>query len=199
VLGNHAFASSTSLKTANLPSATSIGEGAFFGCISLTSVHIPSAVGLGDDAFSYCGQLTSVYLPFAEDIGAAAFFGCGSLTTIDFGSSPKSSIPTISSSSFSHVPTTCRFIIPIGMYDEWIAADKWKDLYAAGYKFEGYASTEQVKRLPTHETVTNVARAVSNSFWDEKNEVLWRLEFRDGEPMFVPVTNENVKATGGVL
>ena len=49
------------------------------------------------------------------------------------------------------------------------------------------------------EAVTNVARDVSNSFWDEKNSVLWRLEFRDGEPMFVPVTNENVKATGGVL
>lgn len=67
------------------------------------------------------------------------------------------------------------------------------------FKVESSASAEQVKRLPTHETVTNVARAVGNSFWDEKNEVLWRMEFRDGEPMFVPVTNENVKATGGVL
>lgn len=55
------------------------------------------------------------------------------------------------------------------------------------------------KDVVSAEAATNVARAVSNSFWDDKNEVLWRLEFRDGEPMFVPVTNENVKATGGVL
>ena len=63
----------------------------------------------------------------------------------------------------------------------------------------GLAKAKDLEKLPTHEMVTNVARAVSNSFWDEKNEVLWRMEFRDGEPMFVPVTNENVKATGGVL
>ena len=63
----------------------------------------------------------------------------------------------------------------------------------------GLAKLEDVEKRPTHETVTNVARAVSNSFWDEKNAVLWRMEFRDGEPMFVPVTNENVKASGGVL
>jgi hypothetical protein len=63
----------------------------------------------------------------------------------------------------------------------------------------GLAMAKDVEKLPDHETVTNVARAVSNSFWDEKNSVLWRLDFRDGEPMFVPVTNENVKATGGVL
>ena len=63
----------------------------------------------------------------------------------------------------------------------------------------GLARAEDLEKLPNHETVTNVARAVSNSFWDEKNEVLWRMEVRDGEPMFVPVTNENVKAIGGAL
>jgi hypothetical protein len=31
------------------------------------------------------------------------------------------------------------------MYDEWIAAEGWSALYAQGYKFEGYASIEQVK------------------------------------------------------
>ena len=30
------------------------------------------------------------------------------------------------------------------MYDEWIAASGWSDLYAQGYKFEGYASTAQL-------------------------------------------------------
>ena len=31
------------------------------------------------------------------------------------------------------------------MYDEWISAPVWSDLYAAGYKFEGYASTAQLE------------------------------------------------------
>ena len=42
------------------------------------------------------------------------------------------------------MPTSCKFVIPIGMYDEWIAASGWSDLYSAGYKFEGYASTAQL-------------------------------------------------------
>lgn len=62
----------------------------------------------------------------------------------------------------------------------------------------GLAMAKDLEKLPDHKTVTNVARAVSNSFWDERNEVLWRMEFRDGEPMFVPVTNTNAKA-GGVM
>ena len=30
------------------------------------------------------------------------------------------------------------------MYDEWTSAPVWQELYAAGYKFEGYASTAQL-------------------------------------------------------
>ncbi len=54
------------------------------------------------------------------------------------------------------------------------------------------------KDVVSAEAVTNIARDVSNSFWDEKNSVLWRLDFRDGEPMFLPITNENVKAGGAM-
>ena len=42
------------------------------------------------------------------------------------------------------MPTSCKFIIPLGMYEEWIAESGWSDLYADGYKFEGYASTDQL-------------------------------------------------------
>jgi hypothetical protein len=75
----------------------------------------------------------------------------------------------------------------------------WLTLRRTSCNALGLAMAKDLEKLPDHETVTNIARDVSNSFWDERNEVLWRLEFRDGEPMFVPVTNENVKATGGVL
>ena len=66
-------------------------------------------------------------------------------------------------------------------------------------KREKYIESRNRFGFVTREEITNTTRKVSNSFWDEKNQVLWRLEFRDGEPMFVPITNENVKATGGVL
>ena len=42
------------------------------------------------------------------------------------------------------MPTSCKFIIPIGMYADWISASGWSGLYAQGYKFEGYASMAQV-------------------------------------------------------
>jgi hypothetical protein len=76
------------------------------------------------------------------------------------------------------------------MYDEWIAAPFWSDLYAAGYKFEGYASTEQVKHLPTHETVTNVARSVVNSVWDAALGVAWEARMHNGHLYYIAVTNK---------
>lgn len=94
------------------------------------------------------------------------------------------------------------------VFVDWFIRNQWDSYWVsvtatrrpmAARNALGLAMAKDLEKLPDHETVTNVARAVSNSFWDEKNEVLWRLEFRDGEPMFVPVTNENVKATGGVL
>jgi hypothetical protein len=81
---------------------------------------------------------------------------------------------------------------------KWTGRD-WSSMDKSWIDRSRPTEVKDLEKLPTHETVSNVARAVSNSFWDERNEVLWRLEFRDGEPMFVPVTNENVKATGGVL
>jgi hypothetical protein len=87
-------------------------------------------------------------------MGFYMFFGCSSLASIDFGSSPKSEVPSFPEGAFVDVPNTCKFIIPLGMYDEWISAPGWSDLYAEGYKFEGYASTEQVKAtIPKYEFV----------------------------------------------
>ena len=94
------------------------------------------------------------------------------------------------------------------VFVDWFIRNQWDSYWVsvtatrrplASRNALGLAMAKDLEKLPDHETVTNVARDVSNSFWDEKNEVLWRMEFRDGEPMFVPVTNENVKATGGVL
>ena len=143
-IGSFAFSYCHSLTSINLPSATSIGGCTFVGCDFIKSVSLPSVTTINNSAFDSCFSLESVSIPSATSIGIYAFNGCRSLTTIDFGSSPKSAVPSLSHFAFEGVPTSCKFIIPIGMYDEWIAASGWSNLYAQGYKFEGYASTAQL-------------------------------------------------------
>ena len=140
----YAFVSCVSLETVNLHSATSIGSGAFSSCHSLATVNLHSATSIGSGAFSSCVSLETVNLHSATSIGENAFGYCASLATVDFGSSPKSLVPVLDTDAFVEVPTSCRFIVPLGMYDEWTSAPVWRDLYTAGYKFEGYASTAQL-------------------------------------------------------
>ena len=121
-----------------------IRNGAFNSCSSLASINLPSVTSILVGAFNSCTSLTSINLPSVTSIGAGAFIYCSSLALVDFGSSPKSAVPSLSESSFEGVPTSCKFIIPIGMYADWISASGWSDLYARGYKFEGYASMAQV-------------------------------------------------------
>ena len=146
-VGVSAFAYCHSLASVSMPSAKGIEELAFFSCDSLASVYIPSVASVGFRAFSLCNSLVSIGLPSVASIGELSFANCTSLTAVDFGSSPKSAVPSVSGSAlstFEGVPTSCKFIIPIGMYDEWISASGWSDLHSAGYKFEGYASTAQL-------------------------------------------------------
>ena len=143
-IGNYAFSYCHSLTSINLPSAKSIGGNTFYECDFIKSVSLPSATTINNSAFDSCLSLESVSIPSATSIGTYAFNGCSSLTTIDFGPSPRSAVPSLSDFAFEGVPTSCKFIIPLGMYDEWIAASGWSDMYSAGYKFEGYASTAQL-------------------------------------------------------
>ena len=166
IIKGSAFAECSSLTSVSLPSATSIEISVFSGCTSLETVNLPSATSVGDYAFAECSSLTSVSLPSATIIGYGAFNYCSSLSTVDFGSSPKSAVPSLFGVAFDEVPTSCKFIIPLGMYDEWIAADGWAGMYAQGYKFEGYASTEQVKEK--RDRTDNIAVADSMEFTEWK-------------------------------
>lgn len=152
-IGNVAFNGCEALSSISLPSATSIGEYAFNGCRSLTSVFLPSVTSIGDGGFNACSSLSSVSLPSATSIGKYAFYKCEALKYVDFGSAPKESVPDLDINVF--VSSNPEFIIPLGMYDRWIAADGWKDLYAGGHEFVGYASMEQVKAaIPKYDFVT---------------------------------------------
>ena len=116
------------LTSVSLPSATTIEFGAFYNCISLTSVSLPSATTIGYSAFSSCAQLTSISLPSATTIGQYAFVSCGKLASVDFGGTPRLSVPTLGAGAFNSVPAACKIIVPYTQYDAWTAASGWSAL-----------------------------------------------------------------------
>ncbi len=95
----------------------------------LTAIVAPTTLtSIGDSAFCKCLNLVSASLPAATAIGVTAFEGCGSLASVDFGDTQHTSVPRLGSGAFSNVPTACQIIVPYTQYDEWKAADGWKDL-----------------------------------------------------------------------
>ena len=55
---------------------TAFGVGAFSACTSLTSAIIPAAMTIGDWAFSYCTALVTISLPAVISIKTDAFAFC---------------------------------------------------------------------------------------------------------------------------
>lgn len=53
----------------------------------------------------------------------------------------------------------------------------------------GLAMAEDLEKLPTHETVTNVARSVVNSVWDAALGVAWEARMHNGHLYYIAVTN----------
>ena len=126
-IGTFVFDHCAELASVSLPAVTNIGTGVFSSCGLLSSVSIPSAMDIGAGAFASC-SLTSVSLPAATTIGTGAFFNCVELTTIDFGDTPRPSVPTLGSSAFDGIPSTCTIIVPYTQYDAWKAASGWSAL-----------------------------------------------------------------------
>ena len=160
-IGNSAFFACASLTSVSLPATTGIGNQAFRYCSSLTSVSLPAATTIGSDAFFACASLTSVSLPVVTTIGASMFSDCYELSLVDFGNTPRSSVPSLDAFTFNAVPTTCKIIVPDEQYDTWIAADGWSDLVIAGYKFLKYSEWEyahryEVPKLSVDNTPANV-------------------------------------------
>lgn len=134
------------LTSVSLPSATTIEFGAFYNCTSLTSVSLPSATTIGSSAFGSCAQLTSISLPSATTIGQYAFVSCGKLVSVDFGGTPRLSVPTLGTGAFNSVPAACKIIVPDAQYDAWTAATNWSTLYANGYQFLKHSEWEYARR-----------------------------------------------------
>ena len=138
----------TSLNASS--SLTSVGNEAFYHCVNLTSIELSSEVTtIGMSAFVGCAKLTSFAFPSKLTfIGYAAFYGCNGLTTLFL----PSCLTQIDSNAFREcngltsiyanmltpaIITDCAFdeniktnttlYIPKGTYQEYMAANCWKD------------------------------------------------------------------------
>lgn len=125
-IGVEAFSGCSNLTSLSIGnSVTSIENYAFSNCSSFTSVTIGNSVtSISYGAFHGCSSLTSVTIPNSvTSIGNFAFDECTALQVVDFRSATQ--VPTIQSNSFYAVPTTCKYIVPDSLYDEWIVATNW--------------------------------------------------------------------------
>ena len=158
---DYAFHDCVSLTSVSLPAVTTIGQNAFYACISLTSVSLPAATSIGESAFRDCVSLTSVSLPAATSIGESAFVSCSELASVDFGDTPRPSVPTLGEHAFDSTPPFCKIIVPDSQYDAWTAetlpggsSNPWHTLVAAGYSFLRHSKWEYARRYEIPDTST---------------------------------------------
>ena len=122
-IGENAFQYCSRLTSVTIGnSVTSIGEFAFSNCDSLTSVSIPNSVtSIGWGAFSGCRALTSVSIGTGvTSIGENAFYYCGVLNSVKCSASVP---PSIGSSSFSSISSTCTLTVSCVSLDAYIGSD----------------------------------------------------------------------------
>ena len=71
------------IRTAVLPSATSLGANAFSGCNQLQTVNAPNVQSLGSSAFKDCAALTTLCIQnFNGTIPGSCFYGCRALKEV---------------------------------------------------------------------------------------------------------------------
>lgn len=127
-IGDSAFRDCSRLTSITIPNGvTSIRDETFFSCRNLTRVTIPNSVtSIGYRAFYYCNYgLTSITIPNSvASIGNYAFAYCSSLTSITcFAITP----PTIQSSTFQNVPSTCIIKVPAESVEAYKSATNWSE------------------------------------------------------------------------
>ena len=111
--GNYTFANCTSLKDATLNNSGAVGDYAFDGCNTLTGVTLGDNIkSIANNAFSGCTKLASVTLN-------------------------PTTPPTIDSTSFQGMPSTCKFYVPCSAVHTYRTASVWSS-YAS--QIVGYES-----------------------------------------------------------
>ena len=156
----YTFYDAATITSVTIPSTvTSINGIHTFGYSGLRNVTVPSSVTSwnGSHTFAYCSSLTEATLNNSGNVGLYAFDGCTSLTGVTFGYNITSigesvfsgciklasmtfnspTPPTIDSTSFEGVPSTCKFYVPCSAVNTYRTASVWSD-YAS--RIVGYES-----------------------------------------------------------
>jgi len=147
VSGNDSVRLNTNLTAIVAPNTvTIISDEAFIDCTSLTTVSLPAAENIGCSVFNGCTSLTTVSLPVATTIEIGAFGSCTRLDSVDFGDTPRLSVPSLGEGAFSGVPTSCKLIVPDAQYNAWTTASGWSSLVTQGYKFLKHSEWEYARK-----------------------------------------------------
>lgn len=147
-VASNAFSGNQTIKTVNLPYATSVGNYAFYNCLSLTQVSLHMCSRISNYAFRYCRTLSQVSLPVCSYIGSNAFQNCSSLSQVNlpmctyigkntFSSCNSLSIITIGYSSVCSLTASNAFYgtkitssigsiyVPTSLVDSYKSATNW--------------------------------------------------------------------------
>ena len=84
-VGNEAFNSCLSLKTAIFPNATSLGANSMRYCAQLTTIEIPKTIQINATCFFGCSRLPRIFLQSVIDIRTQAFYNCNQLSVVVMG------------------------------------------------------------------------------------------------------------------
>ena len=148
VLSSYAFRYDRSIEKIILPqSLTAIKEYAFSGMTKINHIDLPENVdSLGTYVFNgspfrslifpkkigmirygtcvNCASLESVEILYEgkSNISATAFKGCTALRYISF---PNHTAVCILDNTNGFDNTTCQFVVPDALYDQWIVATNW--------------------------------------------------------------------------
>lgn len=123
---DYAFYDRTKLISIDIPNTvTSIGKQAFYSCDYLNSVTIGNKVKtIGERAFYGCKALKTLVFPSTlTTINNYVFQNCTAMTEYDF--SACTSIPTLGTTVFSGITSSCKIKVPLALVDDWKAATNW--------------------------------------------------------------------------
>ena len=130
--GYHMFYGCTGLVSAPELLATTLAAGCynymFYGCTNLMDLPLvpttPNNTYYGYDyMFQGCTSLISITIEASvTSVGSYAFQGCSNLTSMYlYPTTP----PTIQSTTFKNVPSTCAIYVPVGCAETYKAASNW--------------------------------------------------------------------------
>lgn len=115
----------TRLSTVNLLKATSFGQGCFYNCSSLSSATLPAAATLGNQVFYGNNTLDTVDLGSGvTSIGSDCFRGCTSLATLILRAA---SVPSLNTTLCGYGAFSPAILVPAASVDAYRTAPVWSN------------------------------------------------------------------------